>query len=177
MNIKKACLTQTCFFAIISKREALRAQSSIRSINKLRYCGHFKPKIKSLAPSEAEIQDVPFYAILRHLYAIFRYVRHFLNCITSIINKHVYCSHFKPKIKYLAPSVAEIQYYMPFYAFFSNFHRFECVFLRCAATADCSVWLISSVMYYSVTYMYTCKIKILFTMILLKISPKITQKS
>ena len=177
MNIKKACLTQTCFFAFISKREALRAQSSIRSINKLRYCGHFKPKIKSLAPSEAEIQDVPFYAILRHLYAIFRYVRHFLNCITSIINKLVYCSHFKPKNKHLAPSVAEIQYYMPFYAFFSNFHRFECVFLRCAATVDCSVWLISSVMYYSVTYMYTRKIKILFTMILLKISPKITQKS
>ena len=100
-----------------------------------------------------------------------------LNCIASIINKHVYCSHFKHKIKYLVPSVTEIQYYMPFYAFFSNFHRFECVFLRCAATVDCSVWLISSVMYYSVTYMYTCKIKILFTMILLKISPKITQKS
>ena len=148
MNIKKACLTQTCSFAFISKRAALRAQSSIRSINKLRYCGHFKPKIKSLEPSESEIQDVPFYAILHHLYAIFRCVRHFLNCITSIINKHVYFSHFKPKIKYLAPSVAEIQYYMPFY---SNFHRFEGVFLRCAATADCSVWLISSVMYYSVT--------------------------
>ena len=115
---------------------------------------------------------MPFYAIYMPFFGT---CSPFFNCITSIINKHVYCSHFKPKIKYLAPSVAEIQYYMPFYAFFSNFHRFECVFLRCAATADCSVWLISSVMYYSVTYMYTCKIKILFTMILLKIRPKIVK--
>ena len=102
--------TPNLFFRIYFQKGS--SESSIRSINKLRYCGHFKPKIKSLAPSEAEIQDMPFYAILRHLYAIFRYVRHFLNCITSIINKHVYCSHFKHKIKYLVPSVTEIQYYI-----------------------------------------------------------------
>ena len=47
------------FLAYKSKTEGLGAQSCITSIYKLDYCGHFKPKFKSLRPSEAEIEITP----------------------------------------------------------------------------------------------------------------------
>ena len=47
------------FLAYKSKTEGLGAQSCITSINKLDYCSHFKPKFKSLRPSEAEIEITP----------------------------------------------------------------------------------------------------------------------
>ena len=42
--------------AIFAKTEGPRVKCSITSINKLDYCGHFKPKIKPLGPSVIKYQ-------------------------------------------------------------------------------------------------------------------------
>ena len=49
---------QNRFFAIYAKTEGPTEKLPYTSIYKLEYCGHFKPKTKSLRPSEAKIQHV-----------------------------------------------------------------------------------------------------------------------
>ena len=88
-NICVVHISQIYLFALFSKTEGPRTQRCITSINKLDHCVHFKPKIKSLAPSEAseaEIQNTlsqkrawPFWYVCHNL----KLRHHFFNSAPS----------------------------------------------------------------------------------------------